>query len=482
MANLLGVLRLSQEREPSTSPARQREHIQRYAETHGHRVVGWAEDLGVSGSVDPWERPELGPWLRGERESFDVLCSWRIDRMTRRVIHFARLLEWASEHGKSVVSASEGFDLATPMGRLFAHIVAALAEGELEAIRERQRDAYAHIISTGRHRGGHAPFGYVAVAATAPAKGYVLDVDPESSALVREWASRVIGGESLNALVSELNAAGVLTPVDRQRVRSGKEPRRGKWRVGVLSKLLRSDTLRGYMDPPVIGEDGIRLRRAPAVLDDSTWGDLQAELSARGDRKPRPRTNSAMLRRVARCDVCGSWMYIMWNSRGTRYYRCASKASGGTACGNGLAPADWLDETASAMFLEHWGPVETTETRYIPGESHAAEIREATEALERLTDRLETLTGAAADVVARRMQEHAEHIERLRSLPERPDQWVEEPTGMTFRDVWDALSGPDRGDMLRNTGVRVTVLREGPSAVLDMSAGDWSTGPRAYRL
>jgi hypothetical protein len=60
---LLGTVRLSHETDESTSPVRQREQIKRYAELYSHQVITITEDLDISGSISPFSRPQLGPWL-----------------------------------------------------------------------------------------------------------------------------------------------------------------------------------------------------------------------------------------------------------------------------------------------------------------------------------------------------------------------------------------------------------------------------------
>lgn len=62
-------MRLSRGTDNSTSPERQAEIGRAYVSAHGGTVVDVAEDVGVSASVAPWERPELGPWLRGSGAS-----------------------------------------------------------------------------------------------------------------------------------------------------------------------------------------------------------------------------------------------------------------------------------------------------------------------------------------------------------------------------------------------------------------------------
>jgi site-specific DNA recombinase len=57
---VLGRLRLSRSTEESTSIERQREVVQQWADANGHTVVGWATDVDVSGSLDPFKTPQLG--------------------------------------------------------------------------------------------------------------------------------------------------------------------------------------------------------------------------------------------------------------------------------------------------------------------------------------------------------------------------------------------------------------------------------------
>ncbi|WP_435819475.1 recombinase family protein [Micromonospora tulbaghiae] len=487
---VLGVIRLSRETEATTSPARQREVIERWANAHGHTIAGWAEDLGVSASVDPWERPELGPWLRGERGPFDALACWRVDRLARRVLHFAKLIEWSDTTRRALVSVTEGFDLSTPMGRTFAQIVAVLAQGELDAIRERTKGSYEHLTRHGRHRGGFVPMGYRPVP-NPDGAGYVLDIDSEAAEVVREIVRRILDGASVNSVCADLNRRGVPTSLDVQRIRAGKEPKGARWRVGNLARLLRSETLRGYLvtkdGRPVVDDAGRRVRRAEPILSGDEWSALQRELDDRADnRKPRPRVNAALLLRVAYCGVCGDRPMYVYPGRSRRYYRCSSKAVGGVGCINGGASAEWLEAYVEAEFLRRLGHFEIKRRVFIAGESHAEEIAETGAALGRLVERLEKIPsgGAAEAAVLARMAEHEQHLGVLRAMPETPDRWVDEPTGETYADVW-ARNPEGRRDLLREAGVRVYVEREAgrrgndPDVCFDLGVFD---DPEAQRL
>ncbi|MER6076831.1 recombinase family protein [Streptomyces sp. NPDC001833] len=105
MARVLGVVRLSRVSDETTSPERQRRSIQRWADQEGHVVVGWVEDIDVSGGVEPWKRPGFGKWLpstvgkevsaiehriaveESRADEYDIICVLKIDRLSRRVLH-----------------------------------------------------------------------------------------------------------------------------------------------------------------------------------------------------------------------------------------------------------------------------------------------------------------------------------------------------------------------------------------------------------
>ncbi|WP_322632906.1 recombinase family protein [Glycomyces albidus] len=155
-------MRLSRVTDVTTSPERQREAIEHWAAEAGHTIVGWAEDLDVSGSTDPFERDELGPWLRERTEEFDGLCAAKIDRWARSIVHFSKLLAWCDEHKKLAATADRQLNTAKPSGKLIAYVAAIFAEMELDAISERVSGTRAKLRQTGRWGGGPVPYGYTA--------------------------------------------------------------------------------------------------------------------------------------------------------------------------------------------------------------------------------------------------------------------------------------------------------------------------------
>src|SRR5690348_5563959 len=99
---LLDVVRLSRDTDESTSPARQHEQNQYMARARGDRIIASIEDLDVSGSVSPFERPNLGPWLTepAKIDQWDGIIVAKIDRLTRSLYDFADLVRWRNARSK----------------------------------------------------------------------------------------------------------------------------------------------------------------------------------------------------------------------------------------------------------------------------------------------------------------------------------------------------------------------------------------------
>ncbi|MGW8796657.1 recombinase family protein [Streptomyces sp. NPDC055775] len=499
MARVLGVLRLSRASDESTSIVRQKAAIERWAESKGHVVIGWSEDVDVSGAIAPWERPKLGQWLPStigkevsnvERRlaweasrvtEWDILCGWKLDRISRRVLHIAHLVEWASTCNKEIAAAEEGFDLSSPMGKIVFQLIAAFAEGELEAIKMRAKSSYVHLMKSGRWRGGFVPYGYRAEKDTE-GEGWKLVPDEygtETANVVREIVSRTIDGEATNAVCRWLNEEKIPTPLDAQRIRSGKEPKNSTWRVANLLKMLRSHTLIGRVEMTeevtlsdgrkekrtrlVRDAEGLPLRRAEPLISEQEWEKLQAKLDENRRPESGNRYDRSPLLRVAFCK-CGKPMYRN-NGRTWMYYRCSSRNISGAECGqNEAIRADALENTVRDAFLKVVGHAEIVRRVFRPGVDHTQDIAEVTRALAELREDREAglySTEAGKKEYRQAYLRLEAKRETLAALPVLPDRWEETPTGETYRERWERLtSAADRNKELREAGVRAIIHKE----------------------
>ncbi|WP_368045399.1 recombinase family protein [Pseudoroseomonas cervicalis] len=130
------------------------------------RGEGWLlvadryDDGGISGST--LERPALQHLLRDIEAGFvDVVVVYKIDHLSRSLMHFAKLVEVFDAHNVTFVSVTQSFNTTTSMGRLTLNILLSFAQFEREVIRERVQDKVAASKARGLWMGGPVPLGYV---------------------------------------------------------------------------------------------------------------------------------------------------------------------------------------------------------------------------------------------------------------------------------------------------------------------------------
>jgi site-specific DNA recombinase len=129
------------------------------------RAEGWVtvrdqyDDGGFSGGT--LERPGLQRLLTDiEAGLIDVIVVYKIDRLSRSLMDFARLVEVLDRHNVTFVSVTQSFNTTTSMGRLTLNILLSFAQFEREVIGERIRDKFAASRKKGMWMGGFVPLGY----------------------------------------------------------------------------------------------------------------------------------------------------------------------------------------------------------------------------------------------------------------------------------------------------------------------------------
>jgi DNA invertase Pin-like site-specific DNA recombinase len=128
----------------------QRTAIEAFAATRGMTIAAWHVDEGVSGSVDPENRPELSKALEAlSTGPAGVLLFLRIDRVGRVVYDLLGLAKRAEREGWTLAAADGSVDLTTPAGRTMFTVQGAFAELEREMIRQRTREGLAEKRAQG---------------------------------------------------------------------------------------------------------------------------------------------------------------------------------------------------------------------------------------------------------------------------------------------------------------------------------------------
>jgi site-specific DNA recombinase len=453
---VLGRVRQSQDREESTSVERQREVIEQWAHAHGHSVIGWAQDLNISGSVRPFEAPGFAPWLDQRASEWDIVCAWKLDRLGRNAIQLSELFGWCKDHGKILVSTSESIDLSTWAGRMLASVIAGLAEGELESIRERTRASRAKLREAARWPGGKPPYGYKAL--PLDGGGWTLVHDPEAAGVIRRIVQELLDGATLTGTVRTLTSEGITTPADHYRAQRGLQPLGREWRTTPLRNLLRSPALLGqahYQGSIVRDDDGLPVQLGEPLVSVDEWGRVQAILDGNRDaRKDARRAEVSLWSGLVFCAACGSMMHHDANSvrRGDktylyRYAKCKAQCSP-------RIPADEIVRLAEEAFLSELGDRQVRERVWVPGDDQQAAIAEAVQAV----DELSQAAGRASSATMRdRLQRQLDALDRLlaelEATPAREARWEWRTTGGTFGEAWQAEDTLGRRALLQRSGI-----------------------------
>lgn len=167
------------------------------------------EDEGFSGGN--MDRPRFQRMMKDIRgnEISSVVC-YRLDRISRNIGDFAKMVEELAQHGTEFVSVKENFDTSSPLGRAMMYISSVFSQLERETIAERIRDNMYELSKTGRWLGGVTPTGYRSESyATATVDGKVkqacrLCLVPEEADLVRTIFAKFLAFDSLTQVETDL--------------------------------------------------------------------------------------------------------------------------------------------------------------------------------------------------------------------------------------------------------------------------------------
>ncbi|MEJ5927960.1 recombinase family protein [Corynebacterium sp. H128] len=443
---ILARVRLSKSTEESTSVERQRDLIQTWASANDHEIIGWAEDVDVSGSISPFDAPALGPWLREPKQNdWDALVCWKLDRVARNAIELNRLFGWLTDNEKSLVSINESLDFSTWVGRMVASVIAGVAEGELEAIKERISASQRHLRQVGRWRGGHVPFGWT----TAPREegGLKLVHDPISFPVLRRIIEEYIAGKSAARIARDLTAEGIPTP---RRHSAGKPG--GVWGQDTVRVMLENRQLLGWTmhnGKPVIGDDGKPVLKCPPAVTPEEWDLLQQTLAGRRWEKGSSDRTSPLLG-VLECWFCGARMHHKkQRERKTGVYKCADGCKGSSVNDAAIEPL------VSELVLAELGGLEILELRHNKVDTSQAELELARSTYEELAKYIPTVESETArstlftqlDTVGKRVAE----LEKL-ATPKPHSEYIH--TGETYAQRWETLDTEARRQLLIVSGIR----------------------------
>jgi site-specific DNA recombinase len=267
------------------------------------------DDGGISGAT--LERPALKRLLADvEAGKIDCVVVYKVDRLSRSLMDFSRLIETFERHGVSFVSVTQHFCTTTSMGRLTLNILLSFAQFEREVIGERIRDKFAASRAKGMWMGGIPPLGY-------DVRDRRLVVNQAEAKLVGLIFRRFLDLGSALLLIRELNAQGHHTKSWTTQAGTYREGR--PFDKGTLYKILRNRT---YLGEAVHKGKSYPGEHEP-IVERVTWVRIHAVLALNARRRgneARART-PAPLRGLMRCTHCNSAMTPTHTRRRGRLYR-----------------------------------------------------------------------------------------------------------------------------------------------------------------
>lgn len=322
----------------------QREAAEAYIASQ--RNEGWTliqdryDDGGYSGGN--MDRPALQRLLADiETEKIDCVAVYKVDRISRSLLDFARMMETFDQHSVSFVSVTQHFNTATPMGRLILNVLLSFAQFEREIIGERIRDKIAASRQRGKWTGGTPILGYDVDRSNGGPK---LVVNAAEAARVRQIFEMYLEHGTLLAVVAELDRRGWRSKA--WSTRSGK--RRGGLPIDKcgLHNLLTNVLYVGKVRHKHEVYAGVHDAIVPEELFRRVQTRLQQNRNA-GSVELRNR-HGALLRGLLYCKACSRAMTHTFASRGNkryRYYTCTNSIKNGRRkCPVGSLPASEIEK------------------------------------------------------------------------------------------------------------------------------------------
>jgi site-specific DNA recombinase len=236
------------------------------------RVNKRYDDGGFSGGN--LERPALKRLLEDVQLGLiDVIVVYKMDRLTRALLDFSKLVEVFDKHGVTFVSVTENFNTTTSMGRLTLNMLLSFAQFEREVIGERIRDKFLASKRKGMWMGGCPPLGYDVV-------DRKLVINRQEAKIITFFFEQYMRHGSIVQLMKE--AEERCYRGKSWTTQDGKERAGKKFNVTVINKMMRNPVYKGVMAHKGTHYKGEHEAIIPAEL----WDSVQ-QLQQERNRRPR---------------------------------------------------------------------------------------------------------------------------------------------------------------------------------------------------
>jgi DNA invertase Pin-like site-specific DNA recombinase len=254
----------------------QRDAAEAYIASQRHE--GWIalpekyDDGGYTGAN--MDRPALKRLLEDVRQGIvNCIVVYKVDRLTRSLLDFARIVEVLDKHGASFVSVTQQFNTTNSLGRLTLNILLSFAQFEREMIAERTKDKMGAARRRGKWIGGNLVLGY-----DVTPQGGSLVINPSAARRVREISALYLEYRSLISVVQELERRGWRTKA--WTTKTGRNAGGKNFTKNRLYNLLTNIIYTGRVEFGGQVYEGEHER----IVDDETWTNVQENLNRNGRR------------------------------------------------------------------------------------------------------------------------------------------------------------------------------------------------------
>lgn len=327
-----------------TSLDAQRESAESYIASQ--KSQGWValkekyDDFGYSGAT--MERPALEKLIADiKAKKFDCVVVYKVDRLSRSLLDFAKLLQLFEDHNVTFVSVTQHFNTNNSMGRLTLNILLSFAQFEREIISERTRDKMGAARMRGKWMGGRPPLGY-----DLDKENHKLVINPKEAKIIREVFDLYIQKRSILEVTRILTEKGYRT---KTYLRKGQLSGGIKLKKTTIQLMLKNAVYIGKVDYHGKIYEG----EHKAIIDEETFQkakEIRDYNNRNRDAIIRAKTpkGSGLLSRMVKCKACGcSMLHTYAKKRNNKYlfYLCSSANKRGYA----TCPT----KTVNARRLEH---------------------------------------------------------------------------------------------------------------------------------
>jgi site-specific DNA recombinase len=340
------------------------------------------EDEGFSGgNID---RPNFSKMMKdAKNKMFNIILCYRLDRISRNIGDFAKIIEDLQDYNIEFISIREQFDTTSPMGRAMLYIAGVFAQLERETIAERVRDNMLELSKSGKWLGGNTPFGYKKIGI---GKDCYLDIDNAQIDKLKIMFDKYITFNSLNAVTKYLvdnniknedNKYFHINSIRRMlanpfyckadinfynyakknnmQICNSVEEFRDNSEYGVMCYNKQDQSKKKYVAKDT-SEWIVAIGRHPYCVESEKWIDVQERFLRNADKFPRQgQAMDALLSGLIRCSNCGGFFSVTADYNGgvrkNHYYRCSNKI---LTKGKGCNIKNIAGTQADKLFIEQF--------------------------------------------------------------------------------------------------------------------------------